>query len=263
MAVSRFSLVFPAAAAAILALASCSSPAAPPAPGSASASSAAPHRPAQQSPAAVAQPTVQPTLQKTAQAPAKLHTEAELAALLGALTNAQAEPLTMVSAAQLASGAGLQRKALDAAQISPDACRVLAASNAELPANGVYAAGGWFGDVAGSSTVVTVIAAQPQLLAGKVERARDKIEECAVFTITVAGQPITTSLTRLPVDIAADSATANFMSQSFPDGTVMNMANVEALQGGLLVSVIQLGPEVTKESAVDLGKLVDQVLDAA
>lgn len=99
--------------------------------------------------------------------------------MLGALTNAQGEPLTMVSAAQLASGAEMQRTALVAAQITPDACRVLAAS----------------------STVVTVIAAQPQLLAGKVERARDKREECANFTITVAGQAITTSLTGLPVDI--------------------------------------------------------------
>lgn len=53
------------------------------------------------------------------------------------------------------------------------------------------------------------------------------------------------------------------MSQSFPDGTVLNLANVEALQGGLLVSVIQLGPFVTKESAVDLGKLAGHILDAA
>lgn len=206
---------------------------------------------------------VEPTLQKTAQAPAKLHTEVELAALLGVLTNAQAEPPTMVSAAQLASGAEMQRKALDAARIKPDACRVLAASNAELPANSVYAPGAWLGEVAGSSIVVTVLTAQPQLLAGRVERARDKREECASFTITVAGKTITTILTGLPEDISADSATRALMNQTFPDGAVMNMANVEALQGGLLVSVIQRGPHVTQESTVDLGKLVDQILDAA
>lgn len=249
MAISPISRVFSVGAAAVLALSACAAPAV-----QAGASSTV-----QPSSTAVAQPTAA----ATTPAPPKLHTEAELTGILSSLKNAQGVAPSLIPAAELAQGTTLQKEALEAVEISPEQCRVFAATNAELPAGSVYAAGNWSDEVEGNTVLVTLIAMPAQELAAASARAKAVPPECSEFTMTVAGQSIKTTVTAMPVETSDSNAGAAMVTQNLPDGTVVNMATVHASQDGLAIVVAQLGPDVSAGSVAELGTLANQVLDAA
>ncbi|MDO5753043.1 hypothetical protein [Arthrobacter sp.] len=258
MAISRFSTVFSLATAAILALASCAGPAPAPAEGSPSPGQ---EGPSQQSVATPNSP--EPAVAESTHAPARQLDQGALEAILASLKNDSGEPLSMISATDMAEGQRMQKLALDGAGITPESCRVFAASNAELPAGSVYAAGSWQDEATATATIVTLMSADPSVLAAKLAESTKNRPDCASFSLTVAGQTVQTTLAQLPVETNADTETAMLISQDLPNNTSLHTAMVEALQGGLVVTVAKLGPAVDEGAAPELGTLVNKVLAAS
>lgn len=256
---ARPSIFFSVAAAVLLALTACGGPAAPAPSGNQEDKSAVADSTAVKTAEKAAEKTVEP-----AAAPAKEYTEAELTAILSGLKDGQGNPLTMIPADVLAKGTEDTKKTLADVKITPEECRVFASSNAELPSGSVFAAGTWVGDAAtGAATAVTLLSAKPELLSATLDRAASKRGVCDNFSMEVAGQAVDTTLKSLTVDTAADSESATLINQNVAGGMTINTVTVEALQGGLLISVVQLGPDTQETAAAELAKVVDQILAAS
>ncbi|WP_449372797.1 hypothetical protein [Arthrobacter psychrolactophilus] len=129
-----------------------------------------------------------------------------------------------------------------------------------MPEGSVYAAGSWPADAAsGATTVVTLLSADSKVLSEKLQAAGDKRNARASFTIDIAGQSIDTTLKPLSVDTAADAENAMLISQLLPGDITNNTVTVEALQGSLLISVVQVGGDAQGSAAPELAQVVDQV----
>lgn len=259
---ARPSVFISVAAAALLALTSCSGASTP------EASTQEPSASTEQGTAAAPAPekTEEQPAEKPAEKPAgsaKEFTEAQLTAILEGLKDADGKPLTLIPAAQLKQGQEATKSTLAGVTITPDACKAFANSNAQLPDGSVYAAGSWIGDVtAGEMTVVTVLSAKPQLLSATMDRASKNLGACSTFTMEIAGQSIKTTMKPVSVDTSAEVEKGMLISQELPTGT-SNTATVEALQGGLLVSVVQVGGDGSEAAAQKLATVVDQAIAAS
>ncbi len=256
---ARPSVFISVAAAALLALTSCSGAGTPVA-----SRQEQPAASAEQS--AGAAPAPEKTEEQQAEKPAgssKEFTEAQLTAILEGLKDADGKPLTLIPAAQLKQGQEVTKTTLAGVTITPEACKAYANSNAQLPDGSVYAAGSWMGDVtAGEMTVVTVLSAKPQVLSATMDRAGKNSGACSTFTMEIAGQSIKTTMKPVGVDTSAEVEKGMLISQDMPTGTT-NTVTLEALQGGLLVSVVQVGGDGSEAAAKKLATVVDQVIAAS
>lgn len=240
-------------AAAILALSACSGPA-PATDGSQTGQNSAGESAAQK-PAEQAEPKA---------AEAKEFTEPELTAMLTGLKDANGAALTVLPAEELAKTQDLSKSALADVVITPEECRAFANSNAELPAGSIHVGGMWTGDAAtGSGTAVTLLSAKPELLSETLDRASDQDGACSTFSMEIAGQTVDTTMKDIAVDTAADSEKARIITQNMPGGQAIKTVSVQALHGGLLVSVVKLGTDTEEASAAELATIVDQVLAAS
>lgn len=107
------------------------------------------------------------------------------------------------------------------------------------------------------------MSADPSVLSARLAESRKNRPDCSSFTLTVAGQTVQPTLAELPVETTADTERAMLVSQDLPNNTSLHTAMVEALRGGLVVTVVQLGPSVDESSAAELGTLVNNVLAAS
>lgn len=252
---ARPSVFISVAAAAILALTSCSGATTPEA-----SNEQSPAASTQQSSAAEST-SAKP--EETKAASSREYTEAQLTAMLAGLKNAEGEALTPISAADLKQGQELAKTSMSSMTITPEACKAFANSNAELPEGSVYAAGTWTGDAAaGEVTAVTVLSAKADVLSSKMDGASGARGACSSFTIEVGGQSIKNTMKTLKVDTAADKENGTLITQELPAGT-NNTVTVEALQGGLLVSVVKIGGGADEATAAELATLVDSILAAS
>ena len=251
---ARPSVFISVAAAAILALTSCSG-AAPEVPNEKGSTATTVQSSAAESTSAKPE--------ETKAASSKEYTEAQLTAMLAGLKNAKGEALTPISAADLKQGQELAKTSMNSMTITPEACKAFANSNAELPEGSVYAAGTWTGDAAaGEVTAVTVLSAKADVLSSKMDGASGARGACSSFTIEVGGQSIKNTMKTLKVDTAAEKENGTLITQELPTGT-NNTVTVEALQGGLLVSVVKIGGGADEATAADLATLVDSILAAS
>lgn len=77
------------------------------------------------------------------------------------------------------------------------------------------------------------------------------------------GQELTkTTMKSVTVDTSAEVEKGMLVSQDMPTGTT-NAVTVEALQGGLLVSVVQVGGDGSEAAAKKLASAVHQVIAAS
>lgn len=252
---ARPSVLISVAAAAILALTSCS--------GAATQDASAEQSPAASTEQSAAAESTAAKAEETKAASSKEYTEAELTAILEGLKDADGNPITLVPAADLKQGQDLAKSSMESMTISPEACKAFANTNAELPEGSVYAAGTWTGDVtAGQMTAVTILSAMPQVLADTMDRASGDRGACSTFTMEIAGQSVKTTMKPVKVDTSAEKENGTLITQELPTGT-NNTVTVEALQGGLLVSVVKMGGGADEAAAAELATLVDSILAAS
>lgn len=255
---TRPSVFISVVAAALLALTSCSGAATPDASTEQTVAASAEQSAAAQTTAATTEKA-----KETKAASSKDYTAAELTAILEGLKDAKGNAITLIPAADLKQSQDLAKSSMDSVTITPEECKAFANSNAELPEGSVYAAGTWMGDVAvGEVTAVTVLSAKPQVLAATMDRVGSDSGACSTFTMEIAGQSIKTTMKPVKVDTSADQENGTLITQELPTGTNTTVT-VEALQGGLLVSVVKMGGGADETTAAELATLVDTVLAAS
>lgn len=253
--VSRPAMLISAAAVAVLALSAC---------GSTASTGDAPQTEKAGASQTVAGDAPATEEKKPAAVSDKQFTEAELTAILAGLKDSGGTALTLLPAADLAQGAEMQKSLLAGMKITPEECKTFASSNAQLPEGSVYAAGSWPADSAsGATTVVTLLSADAKVLDEKLTTVADKRNACESFTVEIAGQSIDTTLKPLSVDTAAEAENAMLISQLLPGDVTNSTITVEARQGSLLISVVQIGGDAQGSAAPELATVVDQVLDAS
>ncbi|WP_445155936.1 hypothetical protein ACTWLI_07155 [Arthrobacter sp. Hor0625] len=236
-----------------LGLAGCGGSAAPTTAGSTPAGS--PGAPsASQSPS----PTPTPT------AAAKVFTQTELAAIVAGLKDAQGKRLTAIPAAQLEEGIAASKEVMSGVVITPKACAAVADSNAQIPPGSVFAGGTSESTTVRAVTAVTLVAFKdPEVLAKNVESSVANTKKCENFTVEMQGHKFESTTEILAVPTNADASFASLSTQTMPDGEKLVTVVVMGASGGLSATAVATGPDVTKGSAPDMARMVDDALARA
>jgi hypothetical protein len=110
-------------------------------------------------------------------------------------------------------------------------------------------------------TAVTLVAFKdPELLARSVETSIASSKKCADFTMEVQGQKVKSKAEVLHVDTSAEKTYSSLMTQTLPNGQTMATVVVMGVNGGLSATAVATGPGVTKGSATDLARMVNDAL---
>jgi hypothetical protein len=193
--------------------------------------------------------------------PAKSYSNADLTGLISTLRDAQGQPLTVIPAAQIDQGIIKAKEVLKTAVFTPEACKVFADSNAQVPDGSTYAAGTSVSAVDKTATVVTVMALKDaQTMTNQLNASRGAAAQCQTFTLEAAGQKITTETT--PVDSATDgdASFAALTKQSLATGQAQTALTVTSIKGNLAVTAVKAGPAVTQQASAELTQLINTVL---
>jgi len=237
----------------VLGLAACGGSAAPTTAASTAAGSPGAAPSASQSPSP--SPTPTPT------AASKMYTTTELAAIVSGARDAQGKRLTSIPAAELEKGIAASKEMMSGVVITPKACAVVADSNAQIPPGSVFAGGTSQSTTVRAVTVLTLVAFKdPEVLAKNVETSVANNKKCENFTLEMQGHKFETTTEALPVKTAADTSFASMSTQTMPDGENLVTVVVMGASGGLSATAVVTGPDVTKGSAADMARMVDDAL---
>lgn len=230
-----------------LALAGCGGSTAPTTAGASAGASQSSSAAASQSPSPTPTPT--PTA----------YTRTELAGIVAGLRDSQGKRLTAIPAAQLEEGIAASKEMMRSVVITPAECATLADSNSQIPAGSTYAGAASQSTKVRAVTAVTLVSFKdPAVLAKSLEDSAASSKKCADFTLEVQGQKVTSNTVVLDVDTSADKSYAALMTQTLPDKQIMRTAVVMGVSGGLSATAVATGPDVTKASAPELVRLVDE-----
>ncbi|KRE79234.1 hypothetical protein [Arthrobacter sp. Soil763] len=238
-----------------LGLAACGGSAAPTTAGSTPAGSPG-------APSASQSPSPTPT--PTPTAAAKEFSQTELAAIVAGLKDAQGKRLTAIPAAQLEEGIAASKEMMSGVVITPKACAAVADSNAQIPPGSVFAGGASESTTVRAVTAVTLVAFKdPAVLAKNVESSVANTKKCENFTMEMQGQKLESATEILTVPTSADASFASLSTQTMPDGEKLVTVVVMGASGGLSATAVVSGPDVTKGSAPDMARMVDDALARA
>ncbi|HET8878436.1 MAG TPA: hypothetical protein VFN00_03205 [Arthrobacter sp.] len=197
----------------------------------------------------------------TASASPKSYSTAELGTILAGLTDAEGNPLTAVPADQLEKGIAAAKQMLSAAVITPAECAALVDTNGQIPAGSTYAGGAAKSAAGQSLTTVTLVSVtDPAVLAKGAAAAKDNSSKCANYTVELQGKKITGKTEILPVQTGGDASFGSLTTQGVLDGPATQTAVVTGVKGGLSVSAVAIGQNVSRDSAAALAKIVSDAL---
>ncbi|MCU1519753.1 MAG: hypothetical protein JWM13_201 [Arthrobacter sp.] len=201
-----------------------------------------------------AAPTATPT-------PAKSYSNADLTGLLSTLKDAQGQPLTVIPAAQIDQGIIKAKEVLKTAVFTPEACKVFADSNAQVPEGSTYAAGTTVSATDKTTTVVTVIALKDaQTMTAQLNASQAAARQCQTFTLEAAGQKITTETTPVDASTDGDASFAALTKQSLATGQTQTALTITGIKGNLAATAVKAGPAVTQQASAELTQLISTIL---
>lgn len=210
-------------------------------------------------PSAAASATESPSPTPTPEA--RTYTRTELAGIVAGLRDSQDKRLTAIPAAELEKGIASSKEMMSSVVITPKACAAVADSNAQIPAGSTYAAGGSQSAKMRAVTAVTLVAVKdPAVLAKNLESSAKVSKECADFTIEVQGQKVTNKTVPLDVKTNADKTYSTLMVQTLPNKETISTLVVMGVTGGFSATAVATGPDVTKTSAAELTRLVNDAV---
>lgn len=193
--------------------------------------------------------------------PVKTFSNGDLSELLSTLRDDQGQPLTVVPAAQIDQGIIKAKELLKTAVVTPEACKVLVDSNANVPDGSTYAGGTSVSAADKTAIVVTVIALKDaKTLADKLSESQAAAAPCKSFTIDVGGQKVTTETTPIDAKSDGDSSFAALNTQHDAAGHTQSSLTVTGVKGNLAVSAVKAGPGVTQAASAELIKLINTIL---
>jgi hypothetical protein len=207
-----------------------------------------------ESPAATQTTTPTPT-------PAKTFSDADLSSLLSTLKDAQGKQLTVVPAAQIDQGIAKAKELLKTATVTPEACKVLVDSNANVPDGSTYAGGTSISTADKTAIVVTVFALKDaKTMTDQLNASQAAAAPCKTFTLEAGGQKITTETTPVAAEADGDVSFAALTKQQLATGQSQTALTVTGIKGNLAATAVKTGPAVTEKESAELTQLVNTIL---
>ena len=202
---------------------------------------------------AAATPAATPTA-----TPVRTYTQDELAALVGQLTDAQGHALTVMPAIDLAASLEQTKAALAATTVDPAECSELALAGIAPSADNAAVAVGSGGDAAsGASTAVSMTSGLDEAFLAQVHDMAGQLSKCATMSITTGAIQLSTNVTLLEGVGALPTAVAFRTDTKISDGRQQSTITVQAVQGGVLLSVVASGGESEQDAIARAGALLD------
>ena len=193
--------------------------------------------------------------------PAKTFSNADLSGLLSTLKDDQGQPLTVVPAAQIDQGIINAKELLKTAVVTPEACKVLVDSNANVPDGSTYAGGTSISAADKTAIVVTVIALKDaKTMTEQLNASHAAAAPCKSFTIEAGGQKITTETTPVAAKADGDASFAALTTQRLATGQAQTALTVTGVKGNLAATAVKAGPAVTQTASAELIKLINTIL---
>jgi len=193
--------------------------------------------------------------------PGKTFSNADLSGLLATLRDDQGQPLTVVPAAQIDQGILRAKEVLKTAVVSPETCKPLVDSNANVPDGSTYAGGTSISAADKTTIAVTVIALKDaKTMTQQLAASQAAAAPCKSFTIEVGGQKITTETTPVDAKSDGDASFAALTTQHLATGQAQTALTVTGVKGNLAVTAVKAGPAVTQTASAELIKLINTVL---
>lgn len=194
-------------------------------------------------------------------APAKTFSNADLSGLLSTLKDDQGQALTVVPAAQIDQGIIRAKELLKTAVVTPEACKVLVDSNANVPDGSTYAGGTSISAADKTTIVVTAIALKDaKAMTEQLNASQAAAAPCKSFTIEAGGQKITTETTPVAAKTDGDASFAALTTQHLATGQAQTALTVTGVKGNLAATAVKAGPAVTEAASAELIKLINTIL---
>jgi hypothetical protein len=190
--------------------------------------------------------------------PVRTYTQEELAALVGQLKDAQGHALTVMPAIDLAASLEQTKAALAATTVDPAECSDLALAGIAPSADNAAVAVGSSGDAAsGASTAVSMTSGLDEAFLSQIDDMAGQLGKCATMSITAGAVQLSTNLTLLERVGALPSEVAFRTDTKISDGRQQSMITVQAVQRGVLLSVVASGGESEQDAIARAGALLD------
>lgn len=237
-------------------LSACSGPASTSEPGTGSAATASSSATASGSAtAASSAPAPTPTPRVT---PAQKYTSTELAALVGQLRDAGGKKFSVMSTADLSGSLEQAQTMMASIAVEPAACRELAVAGAAPSVEGAAAAMGTSLDAAtGASMAVSLTSGLDAAFLQKGVAESAELSKCAKMSMTMSGMKVSVTLTKLSGIGSVPGTMAYRTDTALPDGQKQSMITAQAVQGGVLITVLSAGGASEEDAVSRTGKLLD------
>lgn len=186
------------------------------------------------------------------------YTQDELKAMLGQLKDAQGKALTAVPDVDLAATLEQTKAAFAAMTVEPSECRELAVAGMAPSVEGAAVALASSVDAAsGASTAVSMTSGLDGAFLAQVSQTEAQLAKCPTMSVTAGALQLSTSVTilkgvsTLPVSVAYRTNT------KISDGRQQSMITSQAVQHGVLITVIRSGGASEQEATARVGALID------
>lgn len=190
--------------------------------------------------------------------PVRTYSQDELAALVGQLTDAEGRALSVMPATDLAASLKQTKAAMQEMTVEPAECREQALAGVAPSADGAAIAVGTSVDAAsGASTAVSMASGLDEAFLAKVPAMMDQLRNCATMSITAGAVQLSTNVTLLEGIGALPSAVGYRTDTTISDGRQQSMITVQAVQHGVLLSVVASGGESEQDAIARAGALLD------
>jgi len=190
--------------------------------------------------------------------PVRTYTQDELAALVGGLKDAQGNALTVMPAIDLAASLEQTKAAMRGMTVEPAECSEQALAGVAPSADGAAVAVGTSTDAAsGASTAVSMTSGLDEAFLAQIHDLAGQLKKCATMSMTAGTIQLSTNLTLLERVAALPAAVAFRTDTKISDGRQQSMITVQAVQRGVLLSVVASGGASEQDAIARAGALLD------